>query len=735
MKSSALLITAIYLATMPTYSIAQTATNVRREQPRAFVEPLDLMNPRSETENCSGAKPIVSGRTVTLGLKITYSDHTIYNPDTGDNDSVHLRTYDDCLVGPTVTLHPGDRFLLNVENDIQGANPFCPATLTDHNDPNCFNSGNIHTHGLHVSPAGNSDNVLLSIPPGTSFPYQYDLLDNHPAGTFWYHSHRHGSTALSVSSGMVGALIIKGNRRVQDKTKPGDIADIDTILNDKPHKPMKERLFVLEQIAYGCFANGDFSGSNAPEQVNGVWVCKPGEQGVVENYKTQFGFEPVPAGNPNVPPGVGAASVWPVSGRYTEINGIVQPTLTLEKSGQIERWRIVDGGVRDTINFEITKTKPGATDFKSNTSGAFVVPKNTKVSEVCDTSQVISQYEIAVDGLTRREIHAKQQNILQPGYRSDLLMVFPAPGDYCVLDTLLSPNASISGAAHHHLQSADNNLLATVRVRSGPTITQNLQTYIEQQILAANPDLPTAVAQRIKNGDISDYSPHRDLNTAQVQGQPFADFSFVLFNTPGGRPNTTPGTIPASPAPQNAVLLGQAAIADTLAAAQAKVANTAATIPTLPNDATYEPDTVNYTAPLGSTDQWTITSSNAAHVFHIHVNPFELMDIRDPKGNSIFQNGTCTELSLPSPDPEYCDVFDSGGQKHGVFRDTIFIKPGYQIVMRTKYETYIGEYVMHCHILDHEDQGMMQNIVICPPGGPCPATGPTGSITAHMMHH
>jgi hypothetical protein len=27
-------------------------------------------------------------------------------------------------------------------------------------------------------------------------------------------------------------------------------------------------------------------------------------------------------------------------------------------------------------------------------------------------------------------------------------------------------------------------------------------------------------------------------------------------------------------------------------------------------------------------------------------------------------------------------------------------------------ERYIGEYVLHCHILDHEDQGMMQDVQI-----------------------
>ena len=50
----------------------------------------------------------------------------------------------------------------------------------------------------------------------------------------------------------------------------------------------------------------------------------------------------------------------------------------------------------------------------------------------------------------------------------------------------------------------------------------------------------------------------------------------------------------------------------------------------------------------------------------------------------------------------------------GLWRDTVFVGPQYRVVMRTRYEKYIGEFVLHCHILDHEDQGMMQNVKIVP---------------------
>ena len=121
----------------------------------------------------------------------------------------------------------------------------------------CFNTINMHTHGLHVSPAGNSDNVLLNIAPQTEFPYEYNLPADHPAGTFWYHAHRHGSTAVQVASGASGVLIVEGNRPYAPPTPldPHPIADIDTVLHDAGGKPLVEQLFLLQQIAYACFQN------------------------------------------------------------------------------------------------------------------------------------------------------------------------------------------------------------------------------------------------------------------------------------------------------------------------------------------------------------------------------------------------------------------------------------------------------------------------------------------------
>ncbi|HYV49945.1 MAG TPA: multicopper oxidase domain-containing protein [Myxococcaceae bacterium] len=185
-----------------------------------------------------------SGREISLELVAQYGDNTI------GADKVHLRSYDGALVGPTIRARAGDTLNIHLVNKLP-ANPPTPNNLEvmaaeqarlltrgvptplTNNIPHGFNTTNLHTHGLHVSPSGNSDNVLLAIGPGEDFRYEIKIPTDHPPGTFWYHPHVHGSTALQVSSGMEGALIIEG--------------DIDRV----PEIAVaREQVMLFQQIAY-----------------------------------------------------------------------------------------------------------------------------------------------------------------------------------------------------------------------------------------------------------------------------------------------------------------------------------------------------------------------------------------------------------------------------------------------------------------------------------------------------
>ncbi len=100
------------------------------------------------------------------------------------------QAYEGSVPGPMLVVCPGDRMIVNFENDLEETNP--------------------HTHGFHVSPRDNSDNIFLDIKPGEKFTYEFDIPQDHPPGAYWNHPHRHGDSAGQVYAGMAGPMIVKG---------------------------------------------------------------------------------------------------------------------------------------------------------------------------------------------------------------------------------------------------------------------------------------------------------------------------------------------------------------------------------------------------------------------------------------------------------------------------------------------------------------------------------------------
>lgn len=123
-----------------------------------------------------------------LPLTIGYS-RVIYN-----KNRVILRTYNDKLVGPTVHVKPNETLYVNLENKLSKKDPHAVS--------------NLHTHGLHVSPSGDQDNIFLSVDAGGKQSYAIQVPADQRRGSQWYHPHVHGNTSFQVTQGMEGALIV-----------------------------------------------------------------------------------------------------------------------------------------------------------------------------------------------------------------------------------------------------------------------------------------------------------------------------------------------------------------------------------------------------------------------------------------------------------------------------------------------------------------------------------------------
>ncbi len=99
--------------------------------------------------------------------------------------------YDGSFPGPTLVICAGDHLTVHFKNDLT--------------EPT-----NLHTHGFHVSPEANHDNVFVRIDPHKSFTYEYDIPQDMPAGAYWYHPHLHMFVEPQIFAGLAGAIVQEG---------------------------------------------------------------------------------------------------------------------------------------------------------------------------------------------------------------------------------------------------------------------------------------------------------------------------------------------------------------------------------------------------------------------------------------------------------------------------------------------------------------------------------------------
>ena len=93
------------------------------------------------------------------------------------------------------------------------------------------------------------------------------------------------------------------------------------------------------------------------------------------------------------------------------------------------------------------------------------------------------------------------------------------------------------------------------------------------------------------------------------------------------------------------------------------------------NDEDLAPDETMH---LNDVEQWKIVNTTSFwHTFHIHINDYQLTKI-------------------------------NGQRVHGLnYDDNVSIPPNGSVTMRTRPVDFTGKFVYHCHVLGHEDDGMM----------------------------
>ncbi len=173
----------------------------------------------------------------------------------------NLLTYNGAYPAPTIRVKKGDILKVHFKNslDMMGKN------ILGHERQ----MTNLHTHGLHVSPSGKSDNAMLMLMSGDTFDYEYDLSKMYPGTLNFYHPHSHGTVAEQYWGGMAGALVVEDDISTLSSFETHLMVIKDITLSGSAPEPYTSQMdYMHGKEGNTVMVNG---------QVNPVLSIKPGQ--------------------------------------------------------------------------------------------------------------------------------------------------------------------------------------------------------------------------------------------------------------------------------------------------------------------------------------------------------------------------------------------------------------------------------------------------------------------------
>lgn len=582
---------------------------------------------------------------------------------------------DDIYPAPTLRVDPGERLIIHYDNDLQDL------TIEDFYDPAFTPAGgevpiypptlasaplNLHTHGLHVSPDGNADNVLLDIPAGMGNVYDYAVPTDMPNGMYWYHSHRHTLTAQQTYLGLAGLLEIGrpdgnlplvtqhdipirdmalqynfvfdrkgGGHQLNDPNWPQYVSTLTpptgSQLADGSYRPSLAPVNFAETTEGSRYVTNWYSGPLSPANHRGQNQFVPGNLQTFTSDSTT-----VPA-DPSLPENERDM-------QYT-VNGQFQPELKLDP-GQTEIWVLANISDFAYLPLRLTETATG---------------NHPTFAVVGQDGNPFTRVEPPVGGDGTRLV-------VPPGSRFAIAVTMPKAGDLVLDIPPLEGAEPVTNPGVLYTNNGTDNppaVLGTVTVDpSVISYADGFFTFPTQTLLHATPGSG--------QGRTTAFEPGQNLDA-------YTSFVDTSVMTPDVK-----RTLTVSGGFGNE----KASKSDPKAFTYEFDDNTFPNIPLI------QPR-------LNSVEEWTITNlNNDEHPMHIHVNDFQVMEVVDPVAGTRtgVQPWGMDNVNVPAP------VTDE---------NEAALEPA-SVTLRTKFTEYTGTFVIHCHRLNHEDNGLMALVSVIP---------------------
>jgi FtsP/CotA-like multicopper oxidase with cupredoxin domain/cytochrome oxidase Cu insertion factor (SCO1/SenC/PrrC family) len=519
---------------------------------------------------------------------------------------------------------------------------------------------NIHFHGLGITPKiGTSDGLdygdYVGLPyvnfvnPGDTRQFDFYIPKEQRQGLYWYHSHAHGVAEIQVGTGLSGPLLVEGEI-------PAHLASwsakVRNLLPPEAAAPLISQVQkALPNLPVYVLTLKDFS---YPGDANGI--SGPFEQSV--NGKVTFTFNNPTASTPFWINSNGTKQIWSIVNTSADL----YYNLTFQVNGT-------------SLPFEIISEDGGPDDP-------------------------------AVPSMNAPETSL----LLQPGARATVLVPTDALGTHTAKVVAAPINTSLGCTPGYELAAGDRYFQPTSSPyafgdeRATPWVI--IEVHPTAQVSNANPMPSLTNFPGAQPNATPSYLRPSQIDAAFVFSQPW------FYSTPSP---SAPAQLPQ----ENASVLTFYKYVSNANGGPNNVKN-----PLQPYDS-YEPAIA--TLVPGVPQNWIIQNSTQEwHDFHLHqchfqvdhftVVPFPFDPTADPTANTArpqhsYQHEFYSKDLPPPAGKQYGDPLYVG------FSDTVSVPPMTQVWIHIPMtegthgdDPIAGHMVMHCHILNHEDAGMMANI-------------------------
>jgi suppressor of ftsI len=108
---------------------------------------------------------------------------------------------------------------------------------------------------------------------------------------------------------------------------------------------------------------------------------------------------------------------------------------------------------------------------------------------------------------------------------------------------------------------------------------------------------------------------------------------------------------------------------------------------------------------VGTVEQWKLVNATLDdHPFHIHINGFQVISVN---GRPVHGDGHQDIVNIPKQTPKL-----DANHKPVIGKDGQLELVNGSVVIRQRFVHFTGWWVFHCHILQHEDNGMMATVEV-----------------------